>query len=295
MKLSLIQMNATDKRDENVERACKFIDQAAQQGPDLIVLPEMFNSFYFAQYRNYKYLQLAEQDNAYTITRIKEKARQYRVNIIATIYEEESLGIYFDTAMVIDDHGQIIGKYRKTHPAAFRSVEVLYFRYGSRFPVFTIKGWKVGIAICYDLFFPEPARCLLLQGAELLVAPFCCPSGYLGPSASNLPSLTGPTTINNEAFINRWGAMLTTRAFENTVYLAACSHTGQEKEAVFAGGTRILDPRGDVVVSLGEEEGVITAELDRDLLVQVRQTNPFLRDRRPNLYKAIVAETEDLI
>ena len=294
MKLSLIQMNSGNDRDSNVARACDFIDQAAREKPDLIVLPEFFNNLYFAQYRDYKYVQWAEKDDGFTITRIKEKAKQHSVYIIATIYEQDQPGICFDTAMVIDQQGQIIGKYRKTHPAGYRALELIYYRYGSKYPVFEIHGWKVGIVICYDLHFPESARCVTLNGAELIIVPFASSAGYLSPDSSSLPGSAGPASIDKTGWLSRWNARMTCRAIENIAFLAPCNHTGQEGDAVFCGSSRIVDPKGEVIVDAGEEEKVITAELDRQFLISARQTTPFLRDRRPHLYKAIVSETEDL-
>jgi len=297
MKLSLIQMNSGHDRDTNVARACQFIDQAAQNRPDMIVLPEFFNTLYFAPYRDYKYIKWAEQENGYTMTRIKEKARQHDVYIIATIYEEEAPGLYFDTAMIVDPKGQIIGKYRKTHPGAYRYLEKIYFRYGSKYPVFHIQNWRIGIVICYDLFFPESARCSMLNGAELLVVPFCAPLGALSPDVSNLPLSTGAEAIDRDrkTWNRNWEAKMTVRASENVVYLAACNHSGQEGKVVFEGGTCIIDPQGEVVAAAGAEEEIITADLSRELLIYTRQTNPLLRDRRPDLYKAITSETDDLI
>ena len=295
MKLSLIQMNSGQDRDTNVARACQFIDQAAQNKPDLIVIPEFFNTLYFGQYRDYKYVQWAERDDGYAMSHIKDKARQHGVYIIATLYEEEAPGICFDTAIVVDPEGQIAGKYRKTHPAAYRSLESIYYRYGSKYPVFQIHDWKVGMVICYDLFFPEAARCVTLNGAELVLVPFAEPAGFLSPATSNIPDNTGKGAINIEAWYDLWKARMRVRALENMVYLAPCNHTGQEDQAVFGGGTLIVDPKGRVIAEAGEEEGIITAELSRELLVQTRQTTPFLRDRRPHLYKAITSETEDLL
>ncbi len=295
MKLSLIQMNCGKDRDSNVARACNFIDRAAREKPDLIVLPEFFNNLYFAQYRDYKYVQWAEKDDGFSITRIKEKAKQHSVYIIATIYEQEQPGICFDTAMVIDRQGQIIGKYRKTHPAGFRALELIYYRYGSKYPVFEIHDWKVGIVICYDLHFPESARCVTLNGAELIIVPFASPVGYLSPGSSSLPSSTGPDSIDKTGWLRRWNAQMTCRAVENIVFLAPCNHMGQEGDAIFCGNSRIVNPKGEIIVDAGEEEKVITAELDRQLLISARQTTPFLRDRRPHIYKAIVSETEDLL
>jgi len=295
VKLSLIQMNSAGDRDANVEKAETFIDRAAKDKPDLIVLPEFFNALYFGQYRDYKYVAWAEKDDGYTMTRIREKARKYGVHIVATIYEEEMPGICYDTAMVVDPKGEIIGKYRKTHPAAYRSIESIYYRYGSRFPVFQIKDWKVGMVICYDLFFPETARCAALNGAELVLVPFAEPAGFLTPDTSNIPADTGESKINMGLWYDMWQARMRVRALENTVYLAPCNHTGREGEALFGGGTLVADPKGRIVAEAGDKEGVISVELDRELLLQTRQTTPFLRDRRPHLYKAITSETEDLI
>ncbi len=294
MKLSLIQMNCGKDRDTNVSRACDFIDQAAREKPDLIVLPEFFNNLYFAQYRDYKYVQWAERDDGFSITRIKEKARQHGVYIIATIYEQDQPGICFDTAMVIDRQGQVIGKYRKTHPAGYRAVELIYYRYGSKYPVFGIHDWKVGIVICYDLYFPESARSVTLNGAELIIVPFASPVGYLSPVSSSLPDSTGPDSIDRATWLRRWDAKMTLRAIENIVFLAPCNHTGREGDAIFCGGSRVVDPKGEIMVDAGEEEKIIAVELDRQLLISARQTTPFLRDRRPHIYKAIVSETEDL-
>jgi len=294
LKLGLIQMNANQDRDTNVTRSCQFIDQAAQAGCHLIVLPEFFNTLYFAQYRDYEYIKWAEREDGYTMTRIREKALQHGVHIIATIYEEENPGLYYDTAMVVSPTGQITGKYRKTHPGSYRSLEKIYFRPGSKYPVFQIQDWKVGIVICYDLLFPETVRCVMLNGAELVVVPFCAPAGFLTPATTNLPGSAGKEFIDLESWLRGWEMQMAVRAGENIVYLAPCNHVGQEGEAVLLGGTRIVDPGGKTVVTAGTGEEVITAELDRDLFVRARQTTPFLRDRRPDLYKIISTETDDV-
>ncbi len=294
MKLSLIQMNAGDDRDANIEKACNFIDEAAKEKPDLIVLPEFCNYFYFAMYRDYKYVQMAEKDDGYTMTRIKDKARQHGAYILATIYEEQMPAIYYDTAMLVSPQGRIAGKYRKIHPPGNRSLERIYYRYGSKFPVFNVCDWKVGVVICYDLNFPEAARCAMLNGAELLVVPFCEAVNYLSPAASSLPENTGVEAMNKEGWLRQWDLKTAQRAIENQVYLAACNHVGQEKDAVIIGESRVVDPWGEVIVSIGDREGVIHCELDRGKLIHLRQTTSVLRDRRPDLYKAITADTEDL-
>lgn len=294
MKLSLIQMNSGQEKEANVARACQFIDKAAKDKPDLIVLPEFFNTVYFGQYRDYRYVAWAEPDDGSTMTRIKDKARQHGVHIIATIYEEEAPGVYYDTAMVIDPQGQIVGKYRKTHPAAFRSLEKIYFRYGSKYPVFRIHDWRVGMVICYDLFFPESARCLAVNGAELIIVPFCEPVGFLTEVSTNIPAISGEKAIDKAAWLDSWRVRMRMRAIENVTYLAACNHAGREDQVVYAGGSCIVDPKGNMIVEAGEEEKILTASLDRELFVGTRQNVPLLRDRRPDLYKSVCTETDDL-
>ena len=203
MKLCLIQMNSTPDHAENVARAAAHIDRAvAAELPDLVVVPEFFNHPYVFQYRDYRHIDEAESADGIAISAMRAKAREHGIHIVATIFEAESAGICYDSAIVIDPSGEILGRYRKAHPAAVRSLEKIYFRYGSHFPVFRIGDWRVGINICYDTFFPESARCTAVNGAELIVVPFACPP------------------------IACWRETMRTRAFENGVYFAPCNKVG---------------------------------------------------------------------
>ncbi len=272
MRLSLVQMNSkTASRDENVERACAFVDEAAKRRPDLIVLPEFFNVEYFPQYRDYRYMDYAEPDDGYTQSRMKAKARQHGFHLLSTIFEAARPGFYYDTAMLIDPDGQIVGKYRKVHPAAHLSLEKIYFRGGSTFPVFRVGDWAVGISTCYDNLFPESCRCLMLNGAELILAPYATP-------------VSDP-----------WENFLTTRALENGVFLAACNHVGREGDWVMSGKSMIIDPLGKILVQAGGEvEQLISADIDRSAVIQARCRFLLARDRRPDAYSAITKATEEL-
>ncbi|HTX53245.1 MAG TPA: carbon-nitrogen hydrolase family protein [Candidatus Baltobacteraceae bacterium] len=272
MRISVVQMNSrTAARDENVARACAFIDEAAKARPDLVVLPEFFNVEYFPQFRDYRYMDYAEPDDGYTQTRIKSKAKEHRIHIASTIFEIARPGFYYDTAMLINPEGEIMGKYRKVHPAAYLSLEKIYFRGGSTFPVFSVGEWTVGISICYDNLFPESCRCLMLHGAELILAPYATPVD------------------------DPWENFLTTRALENGVFLAACNHVGQEGEWRMSGKSMIISPLGKLVVQAsGTEEQIITAEIDREAVIQARRRFLLARDRRPDAYTAITQPTEEL-
>lgn len=159
MRIALIQMNSrAAARDQNVERACAFLAQAAAAQPDLVVLPEFFNVEYFPQYRDYKYMDYAETEDGYTQTRIREAARRHGFHVVSTIFEMARPGLYYDTAMLINPEGEITAKYRKVHPAALLSLEKIYFRGGSSFPVFHLGEWTIGFSICYDNLFPESCQ-----------------------------------------------------------------------------------------------------------------------------------------
>lgn len=276
MKICVIQMNSKENdRDANVATACRLIDEGMAEGPDLLLLPEFFNTEFFAQYRDSKYMSYAEPDTGYTLTAIGAKAKQHRVHIVATIYESAGPGIYFDTAMVVGPTGEIVGKYRKTHPGAVRSLEKIYFKRGSRFPVFDILGWKVGITICYDWAFPEAARCVGVKGAELILMPFAAPFSTLAP--------------------NMWESVLATRAWENGVYLASCNKVGKEGEWIFGGKSLIADPNGRILVEAGgEKDETIFATINREKVIEARIVRPMWRDRRPEIYTPLCRFEEDV-
>lgn len=265
MKIACIQLNSNDAPHHNVARTIRFIEQACSaQHPDLIVLPEFFNTFYFPQDRDHAHLDLAEPEHGPSLSAIREAARAQRVNIVAPIYELASAGHYFDTAFLIDRNGQTVGRYRKVHPAAITSLEKIYFRYGSDFPVFDLEGWKVGIGICYDQFFPETARALAVNGAELLVFPF---------AGGTFPM---------------WTELHRIRAWENLAFLAVCDKVGREGEWTFGGKSLIVDPLGEVLALASEDqEEIISAELDRAAVFEARKKYPMYRDRQPWTYTGL--------
>jgi predicted amidohydrolase len=255
-----------------VERALDFIGQAAAAKAELAVLPEFFNHEYFPQYRDYKYMDYAESDDGYTQTRIKQAARDHKMWIISTIFEMERPGLYYDTAMLIDPEGRIAGKYRKVHPAALLSLEKIYFRGGSSFPVFKVGRWTVGISTCYDNLFPESCRCLAVRGAEFIIAPYATPVD------------------------DPWENFLTTRALENGVYFAACNHVGQEGDWRMSGKSMIISPAGKILIQAsGTKEHIISYEIEREEVVRARRNFPLFRDRRPEVYRDIAASSEALL
>jgi predicted amidohydrolase len=270
LKLALVQMQSRPSDvSGNVERACAYIDDAAGMGASLIVVPEFFNTEYFYQYRDYKYLDYAEPEDGPSITAMRKKAVEHRSAVCATILEEQGPGVYFDTAFLIDEEGSIVGKYRKTHPAAVRSLEKIYFRGGARYPVVRLLGWNVGMIICYDHFFPEAARCAAVNGAELILGPFAAPSEPV------------------------WESLMRTRAWENGCYISPCNKVGIEGEWRFGGESMIVSPYGEVLARAGTDgDEIVVTELDRDVVFAARRRYPMLRDRRPEVYQPLCSSDE---
>jgi N-carbamoylputrescine amidase len=269
MRIASVQMNSGTDVADNVARACAYVAEAAGRDAAMVVLPEFFNNVFFAQYRDVRWFDAAERDDGATMTAIREAARRHRIAVVATIYEKVEAGLYYDTAMHVDRDGEIVFKYRKTHPAGVMSLEKLYFRYGSRFDTYRFDDWRVGVGICYDMAFPETARSLAVNGAELLLAPYA----------------TSRTNMFQE--------MLRTRAFENGCYLAAANKVGREGDWDMGGGSLIVDPEGRVLASADNRtEALLVADIDRSQVERARIAFPSRRDRRPDLYGAVTREAD---
>lgn len=267
IRLALAQLNtASDDLDTNLCAATAAIDQAAHAGADLVVLPEFFNLPYFAQDWDTSRFALAESDTGPTMHVIREKARSHGIYVCATIYECRSAGLYYDTAFLVDPTGSIAGQYEKVHPAAVKSLEKIFFRPGSQFPVWNVNGVKVSAIICYDHFFPEAARSAMLNGADLLLGPFAAPL-----STTRL-----------------WREIMAVRAFENGVYMAPCNKVGVEGNWTFRGHSMVVDPFGTAIASADEQnESIVLADIDPETVMQARAQFPMLRDRIPSAYGAI--------
>ena len=277
LRVAVIQMaSPIGAVAQNVAKACELLRQARQvHAPDVVVLPEFFNTGYFPVYWDYQYMQLAEGESGETISTLRKMAVELDMTILAPFFEEEAPGLYFNTVTIIGRDGELRGKYRKTHPPARLSLEKIYYKRGSRLPVFAIEGWPAGIMVCYDTFHPEVARCLTLGGAEIIFVPF-----------ANDP-------------MEQWNALLTTRAFENGVYLAVCNKAGRESDdnskATFGGLSAIVDPWGRIVRQAApDRDEIISAEVTRESVIRARRERQFLRDRRPELYAPLSRFEEDV-
>jgi beta-ureidopropionase len=270
-KLALIQMSCGDDPEQNLVKALRYIDQAAERGAQIVALQEVFNTIYFPnRERDPKYFNLAETIPGPTVDRLIAKAKEHQVVLLAPIYEKEIPGVYYNTALIIESNGEILGKYRKMHiPHSNHLIEKFYFKPGNLgFPVFDTRYGKVGILICYDRHFPEGARVLGLGGAELILIPVASPR----PQA-------------RDVFVTELIAM----AIANQCFVAAINRVGVELKDEFFGSSLICDPRGEVVANAGMNgEEILIADIDLSMVTKVRNSWLFYRDRRPEAYGPLI-------
>jgi beta-ureidopropionase len=251
----------------------KAARDAAAQGAQIIGFQEVFNAPYFCQVQEAEHYKWAESIPGPTTERFQALAKELGIVIVLPIYELESAGFYYNTAVVIDADGSYLGKYRKHHiPQVKGFWEKYYFKPGNLgWPVFDTAVGKVGVYICYDRHFPEGWRALGLAGAEIVY----------NPSA---------TSRGLSAYL--WQLEQPAAAVANEYFVAAINRVGVEEygDNDFYGTSYFVDPRGQFVgdVASDKEEELVVRDLDLDLIEQVRQQWAFYRDRRPDAYGPLV-------
>ena len=274
IRAALIQAYANLPKEQAIEKHEGLIGQAAAQGAQITCLQEVFFGPYFCAEQDPKWYATAERDDGPTVRRMQELAREHKMVLVVPFYEEAQTGVYYNTAVVIENDGRVLGKYRKTHipqcdPGFF---EKFYFKPGNLgYPVFDTKVGKVGVYICYDRHFPDGARCLGLNGTEIL----------FNPSA---------TVKSLSRYL--WDLEQPAHAVANGYWIGAINRVGIEKplnDAQFYGSSYFCDPRGRIIARASEtEDEVLTCEIDLDMNREVRNTWQFLRDRRPETYQELV-------
>ena len=259
-----------------IEKHIKLVREAAEKGAQIICLQEIFYGPYFCSEQNTKWYEAAEEiPNGPTTQRFQALARELEVVIVLPIYEREGIATYYNTAAVIDADGSYLGKYRKHHipqvgvgNEGHGFWEKFYFKPGNLgFPVFDTAFAKVGVYICYDRHFPEGARLLGLNGAEIVFNPSATVAGL----SEYLWKLEQPA-----------------HAVANGYYVGAINRIGVEspwKMGEFYGQSYLVDPRGEFV-SIGsrDKDEVIIGDMNKKLIREVRDTWQFYRDRRPEAY-----------
>ncbi|MGK4002655.1 nitrilase-related carbon-nitrogen hydrolase [Sorangium sp. So ce1036] len=256
-------------RDAMFDKHLPFIDEAGKKGVQILCLQEVFNAPYFCPSQDARWCDLAEPVPGPTVERLAAYARKYEMAMIIPIYEREMAGVYYNTAAVLDADGTYLGKYRKTHiPHTSGFWEKFFFKPGNLgFPTFQTRYARIGVYICYDRHFPEGARLLGLNGAEIVWNPSATVAGL----SQYLWKLEQPA-----------------HAVANGYFIAASNRVGTEAPwniGKFYGTSYFCDPRGNFLAT-GSEDGdeLVVAEMDLDLIEEVRRTWQFFRDRRPESY-----------
>jgi N-carbamoylputrescine amidase len=263
-------------REANIAKHVPLIEKAASEGVQIICMQEIFTGPYFCAEQTTRWYDSTEQiPDGPTTKLMQELAKRHSMVIVVPIYEEESPGVYYNTAAVIDADGTYLGKYRKNHipHVAPGFWEKFYFKPGNLgYPVFDTAYAKVGVYICYDRHFPEGARALGLNGAEIVFNPSATVAGL----SEYLWKLEQPA-----------------HAVANAYFVGAINRVGHEQPwdiGEFYGQSYFCDPRGQFLASASRDKTeLITAELDFDKIREVRNTWQFFRDRRPETYDELVA------
>jgi predicted amidohydrolase len=249
--------------EENLRRMAGFIQRICSEQPThLIVFPELAVSGYEC---GLNFTRLAERVPGHAVAFLADKAAEFGVHVAFGMPVKERVeSILYDAAVLIGSDGELLGDYRKVH---LRGEERLVFRPGYRLPLFETEFGRVGLMIGWDLAFPEVARCLTLDGADLIVL---CAAWEV-------------------AHMAEWRAYTLARAYENAIYLAAANRVGEEPSYTFGGGSLLVGPRGQVHTTLAEAiEGYAVATIDLDEIRRAREESQLLQCRQPTMYRALV-------
>lgn len=289
-KISVIQLNLNDIAENNLKKCISWVRDAASQGAEVILLPELYSSHYFCQSEDVDNFALAEPLYSTSFVAFSELAKELGVVIIVPFFEKRMAGIYHNSAYIIDTDGTEAGLYRKMHiPDDPHFYEKFYFTPGDLgFQAIETKKGTVGTLICWDQWYPEAARITALKGAEVLF----------------YPTAIGWHPKEKEQYgENQYGAWMNVmkgHAVANGVFVAAANRIGLEKylegtEGIqFWGASFIAGPQGEILAQAShDKEEILIAEVDLDLQENVRQNWPFFRDRRIDAFGDITKRAID--
>ncbi len=285
MKIGFLQQHNTADTRDNILRLAEGVADLAKRGAELVVLQELHNSLYFCQVESVDNFDLAEPIPGPSTDMFGELAREYGVVIVTSLFERRAPGLYHNTAVVIERDGTIVGKYRKMHipddPAYY---EKFYFTPGDLgfHPIDTSVG-RLGVMVCWDQWYPEAARLMALQGAEILIYPTA-----IGYESSDAPE-------EQQRQRSAWQTVQRGHAVANGLPVVAVNRVGHEPDPsgqtrgiTFWGTSFVAGPQGEIFyeASTDEEESIIV-DIDMYHSEQVRRWWPFLRDRRIEEYGGI--------
>lgn len=266
LKFGLAQLRVSESKEENIDRAEKAIKELAQQGADIVVLPEMFS----CPYKTSLFPAYAEAEGGYTWKRMSAAAKKNRIILVAGSIPELDAEKIYNTSFVFDRDGKQLGKHRKAHlfdikiknGQCFKESDTLSS--GDKATVLSTEFGKIGLAICYDFRFPELSRKMVAEGAKIIIV----------PGAFNMT--TGPA---------HWELLFRQRAVDNQVYCLGVAPARDENGGYVSYANSIVtSPWGDIVIRLGADEELAIAEVELDYVDEIREQLPLLKHRRIDIY-----------
>jgi len=270
LKIAGIQMSCSDSPERNLKKAVEMAEYALENGAKVIAFQQLFHLPWFAAETDKEGFSLAEGEDGPAISRMKEIAKKGEAVVVCPIFEKSGDN-YYNTAFVIDADGSIAGKYRKVHvPDIPLWQEKYYFAPGDLgFPVIQTRYGRIGVQLCWDVFFPEGFRALALKGAQLIIA----------PTAAAFSSSV------------KWERMVTSAAIANGVYVFRVNRVGGTDRQRFYGKSFLVNPFGEITIEpTGKSDAVVLADVDLDNIEEARGIWGFFKDRRPEHYGDILGD-----
>jgi predicted amidohydrolase len=253
-----------------VAKVSQLVEKAGEQGADVVLFPELILSAGYALGERYR--KVAERVPGPSLDNIAKLAAERKLYVIVGLAEKTDSGVLYDSAVMFDRKGKVLGKYRKSH--IYPPTESIFTR-GQELPVFQTDFGTVGLLICYDLEFPETARIMALQGAEII---FHLAADW----PQGVPGL--PERIFDLSF--------RARALENRIVLAICNRVGNDPDlrSYFYGLSRIIGTQGEIIASADQGEKMILADVDLEQASREREAYNYFHDRRPELYNILLEQ-----
>jgi len=279
LRIAAVQMRCGEDREENLRRAVEFIRAAGEQGARIVCLPELFCTQYFCQREDPALFDLAEPIPGSTTDALGRAAAAAQVAVIGSVFERRAPGLYHNTAVVFEADGQLCGVYRKLHiPDDPLYFEKYFFTPGDLgVRVFSLRGWKVSVLVCWDQWFPEAARLAALAGAEVVFYPTAIGWHPAEKAEHGVDQYTA------------WQTVQRGHAVANGMFVVACNHVGMEGSLEFWGGSFVCDPFGRLLAQASHDrEELLLADLSRATIEDTRRNWPFLRDRRVDVYSGLL-------
>jgi len=276
--IGLIQTKVSTNQKSNLKKTASLVEKAAKKGAKIICLQELYKTIYFPQYTDSNKNEFAESVPGESTDIFSSLAKKYEIVIIVPIFEKDNHNKYFNSAVVINEKGQLLDTYHKIHvPEDPKFHEQHYFELGSTYKIYKTKYATFAVLICYDQWFPEAARTVALQGAEIIFYPTAIGNmvGYKSPDGD---------------WHNAWETVMRGHAIANAVHIAAVNRTGKEDRLKFWGQSFICDSFGKVLKRASKnQEEILISKINLAHNQRIRDGWGFFRNRRQNTYTSLIS------